>query len=307
MRFTNELNLPQAFVNAVTNDPYDKGDADYSVTGLIASVREKQLTRRHGDALTEDVADRAFSLYGQVGHSILERADLQAVPERFFLEREVNGKKYRISGKGDSLLLNEGGLLDDFKFCRVWAVLDGAKTAWTAQLNLYRLGLAELFGFGVDRLRIVALIQDWAWRSAGKGKYPAHSVHTVPIETWPLEQSEAYLMERLHAHVEADDIPDNDLPECSDEERYVGKIEWAVMKPGRKSAVKICRGEAAQAEAEMMVEGNPGWFTEKRGGASVRCMRYCLAGRFGLCNQWAAIQAAGPQTESVEADTSALD
>jgi len=307
MRFTNDLQLPEAIVRAVTNDPYDKGDADFSVTGLIGPVRQKILLQRHDDKLVEDVSDRLWSLYGQIGHQILERADMLAVPERFFLKREYKGRVYTISGKGDSLVLTNKGLLDDYKYTRVWAVLDGAKDEWTAQVNLYRLGLIELFGYVIDKLRITALLQDWMWRQGGKGKYPEKAVVALPIEVWPTEHAEDYLMKRLAAHVDARELEDDDLPDCDDEERYVGDVKWAVMKPKRKSAVKLCD---IKGEAEHMIEGNEGWWVEKRGGESVRCIRYCAVGKAGLCNQWRRLQeeeAKQPASESVDADTSALD
>mgnify|MGYP001214700528 CR=1 FL=1 len=308
MRFTNELNLPDAIVRAVTNDPYDKGDADFSVTGLIGPVRAKALTVRHDAEIVEDVSERLFSLYGQVGHAILERADTDALPERFYLTREYKGCKIVVSGRGDSLVLSDGGLLDDYKLTRVWSVMDGPKPEWIAQLNLYRLGLIECFGFVVERLRITALIQDWMWRQGGKGKYPDRSVVALPIEVWPLEQTEAYLMERIAAHVDARSIDDADLPECTNDERYCGKTKWAVMIPGRKSAKKLCD---ILGEAEHMCEGNPTWYIEQRGGQSVRCARYCLAGKqTSFCNQWLRIQeeeAKTPLAESVEADTSAIE
>jgi len=304
MKFTNKLNLPQAIVNAVTNDPYDKGDADFSVTGLIAPVRAKVLTARNDAILTEDVSKRLFSLYGQIGHGILERADYQAVPERFFIKRTVNGKEYAISGKGDSLLL-ENKALDDYKLCRVWAVLDGPKDDWIAQLNLYRLGLFEAEGFLIEKLRITGLIQDWMWRQAGRGKYPADPVVVLDIPVWSMEDTNAYLMERLHAHVIGALTPDDDLPYCTDAERYVGKIEWAVMKPGRKSALKLTK---IKAEAEMMIEENAGYFLEKRGGESVRCMKYCTVGQAGLCSQWLGMIDAGEGKMIEETvDASALE
>lgn len=307
MRFTNELNLPEAIVRAVTNDPYDKGDADFSVTGLIAPVRAKALTARHESVLVEDVADRVWSLYGQIGHTILERADMQAVPDRFFLTRMYKDKAYKISGKGDSLVLTGDGLLDDYKFTRVWAVLDGPKDEWVAQVNIYRLGLIELFGFVIEKLRITALLQDWMWRQGGKGKYPDRSIVTLPIDVWPLEQTEEYLMARIAAHVDARDLSDADLPECSNDERYCGKLKYAVMKPGRKSAVKLCD---VLAEAEHLCEGNPTWSIDTRGGESVRCQRYCPVGKQTvLCNQWLRIQEAAPapQDAAADVDTSAIE
>ncbi len=44
-KWTNALNLPAPIVAAITNDPYSSGDADISVTSLIAPARQRELMR----------------------------------------------------------------------------------------------------------------------------------------------------------------------------------------------------------------------------------------------------------------------
>ena len=74
MKITNNHNLPQSVVSAVSNDPYDRGGSDYTCTELISPVRQVMLRHRHGDEITEDASDRVWSLLGQAVHHILERA-----------------------------------------------------------------------------------------------------------------------------------------------------------------------------------------------------------------------------------------
>lgn len=105
MILTNALDLPAAIVNAVANDPYDRGNADLSVSQLIAPPRKVELERLHADELTEDVSDRIWSLIGQSVHEILRRAETDALTEvRLFIEmNDANGKPWRISGQFDRL------------------------------------------------------------------------------------------------------------------------------------------------------------------------------------------------------------
>ena len=46
MKVTNRLGLPQPIVEVLSRDNYSKGDADFSVTELIDSQRQKALTNR---------------------------------------------------------------------------------------------------------------------------------------------------------------------------------------------------------------------------------------------------------------------
>ncbi len=274
---TNRLGLPQAIVDAVTNDPYSKGRSDISVTQLIQPPYQRKL--RTEVEVVEDTADRIWSLVGQIGHGIVERAypqvyahDAKNLPmledyrkygvvaeHRLFTE--VNG--WTVSGQFDVI---EAGHLRDFKFTTVWSVMGETKTEWINQLNLLRL-LAIRSGIDVNALGIVAVLRDW---SKGKSKsegYPRQQVVAVDIPVWPLEQTEAYLLERVKAHQDASPPP------CTDDERWKRGDVYAVMKVGRKAAVKLHEdGAAAGAHA---LELGKGHSVVKREGEFHRCMAYC--------------------------------
>ena len=71
MKWTNKLNLPEAIVNAVTNDDYNKGFSDISITGLTSPPRIRVLKKKYDAELEEDISDRMFVLLGQIMHGIL--------------------------------------------------------------------------------------------------------------------------------------------------------------------------------------------------------------------------------------------
>ena len=65
MNITNELNLPEPLVDAIRNDGYTKGDADFSITGLMSPPYQRKLMGEYGGKITEDAADRIWSLVRQ--------------------------------------------------------------------------------------------------------------------------------------------------------------------------------------------------------------------------------------------------
>lgn len=105
MILTNRLGLPKSIENAVRNDGYSKGAAHISVTSLIGPARKRAIEMVHADEITEDVADRIWSLMGQVAHGILQRADSEdaLTEQRLFIERHG----WWISGQFDRLCLEE--------------------------------------------------------------------------------------------------------------------------------------------------------------------------------------------------------
>ena len=58
MKLTNQYGAPDAFVRALEDDQYTKGEADISVTGLIQPPQISRLRAEHQDKLSADVRDR---------------------------------------------------------------------------------------------------------------------------------------------------------------------------------------------------------------------------------------------------------
>src|SRR5688572_24829910 len=118
-------------VKALVFDDYDYQSAgDISATGLIQPPRIRQLTKRHGDKITEDVSDLMWRMAGSIGHKIVERG----APANTFSEERLSTQLHGwvITGKVDLMRIHFGGVgfgsrigdeyaIDDFKFRSVWA------------------------------------------------------------------------------------------------------------------------------------------------------------------------------------------
>jgi len=99
------------------------------------------------------------------------------------------------------------------------------------------------------------LFRDWQ-RSKAKfdADYPQHQVKRVPIRLWSTEETERYLLERTDLFESHADTPDNDLPYCTDAERWARPGKCAVTKKGRKSALRLL-DTMTEAEAWMQANG----------------------------------------------------
>jgi hypothetical protein len=275
-KITNEAGLPEALVKAVENDGYSKGDSDYSTTELSKPSRIVALEKIHADELTEDVADRIYALIGKLGHSILEHAGTADIIEKRLFWK-IGGKT--ISGQVDVV---DGSILEDWKFCSIYTAKEGVKPEWTAQASVNRF-LCRKNGINITEARYIALYRDWSKPASLRDKdYPKHQVQVFSIPLWTMEQTEKWIEERIKSHEDAMLL----LPLCSDEERWAKPPRFALMKKGRKKAVKLYDVEAwARRDAE----GDPALSVEYRPSESVRCQHYCGVSEF--CQQWKTIQA----------------
>lgn len=219
MEVTNKFGYPDEIISAIKNDPYDKGDSEFSATGLIAPARQRVLRERHKHELSTDADDEVFKLFGQIGHLLLERSGrgaLDAVTERRFFTTVADT---RVSAQIDSLSLKDG-VLKDWKYTSVYGFMEGKKPKWewSAQMNI-QLELLRRNGFDANRLEIWGVLRDWRPReAAGNKKYP-NKVACHEIEIVPREKTVKYIESRIMAHRAAE----KELPYCTPKENWNGK------------------------------------------------------------------------------------
>ncbi len=266
MRLNNELGLPDPLVKAIANDSYSPGTADFTVTQLIAPVRIVALRRRYREHLVEDAADRIFSLLGQSIHTILERA----ADPRYIVERRYQAQFGEVSVSGQIDVYDTStGILSDYKLCSRYESAKGPKPDWVSQANINRV-LMHANGETPKGMQIVAIYRDWSKLAANRAKdYPQRQVQVMPLPLWTEENTKAYIMERIKAHQEQAENP----PVCTPEERWERPNKLALMKKGKKRAVKLYE-DREQAEAALFNAG-AGHSLEDRPGENVRCLNYC--------------------------------
>jgi hypothetical protein len=285
MKYTNFLNLPEPLVNAVVNDDYDRGSSDITVTELLSPPRKVALEKMHSDELVTDVSESMWALIGQAVHSILERSGTTGrTEERMYAE--VLG--WKVGGKFDHYFQRKNKwVLQDWKIVSAWEGLNGPKPERAMQLNLLAY-LLRTNGEPVDEVEIVYIFRDWSKRdSMNNDSYPKQQVMVYSMELMEYEAQLDMMRKLVSEHQQAQGTV---LPLCSAEDRWEKPEKWAVMKDGRKSALRLLDSEAdAVRWAEENAKGK--YDLVRRPGESTRCLMYCYAAPF--CDQWAEIQSAG--------------
>lgn len=275
MKITNRSDLPDALVAAVESDPYSKGESDFSVTELIGPPRIGALKAQHKGEVERDVEDMLYSLYGQVAHGILERANRTGFAEKR-LYTTIEGSV--VSGQLDTLDI-QNGVLSDWKFTTAWKFKSGQESPpeFVQQLNM-QLELLRCNGMDAQALQIVGLLRDFSKLEAKRSfDYPQRSVMIMPILMWPREKTQAFMRERVILHKQARVT----LPECTPEERWTRPTVYAVMKEGAARASKLCDSEE---EAKAVAAAGKNLQVVARPGAHIRCENYCDVSAF--CTQF---------------------
>ena len=278
MKITNKFNLPEAIVRAVTRDSYSKYGADISVTEMLNPVQMRRLIEKHDDEIVEDVSSRLFALIGQAIHNVVERAsDQPDVLAETTVLTELDGRK--IKGTVDHINIGRG-TLQDYKATKAWKVSKGrTPLEWVQQTNVYRWMVARELGLEINMMEIIVFVRDWVSYEAKKNPdYPVAPMIAMPVPLWTLEETEQFVRGRLAAHFGEADVG------CTEAEVWARPTRYAVMKPGRKTAVRVYDSvDEAEATAQQLGGAH---FVAIRPGEAIRCQSYCPVSKW--CPQWQA-------------------
>jgi len=280
MKITNNWNVPETLMTLATTEYYSKGASQYSVTELMSPPRIRRLREQYDEKVVQDVSDNLWQLLGSALHVVMERGITEGYiqEERLF----INVDEIAISGQIDLQKETPDGIvIIDYKFTSAWAVMQD-KVEWEQQLNVYKWLVEKVKKRKVAGLQICAFIRDFS-RHEKKEGYPKAPIHMVDIPMWDAVKTETYVRDRLEQHRNAKMFQDfgEELPLCSDEDRWMRETVYAVKREGRKTAIKLFK---SIEEATELAEKEKG-YVETRKGEPVRCTgNYCGVAEW--CSQY---------------------
>ena len=276
MQVTNVHNLPEPLVTLARREYYSKGAAQYSVTEIMSPPKIRRMREKYDDQIVTDVSQMLWSLLGSALHVVMERGETSGWIKEERLFAEVDGVS--ISGAIDLQEEGEGGItIYDYKFTSAWAVMQ-EKEEWIQQLNIYKWLVETVKQRKVVGLKICAMVRDYSKHDLREA-YPAAPICVIDIPLWDSVKTEMYIRERLEMHRESKMRADfeEDLQNCSNEERWMSETTFAVKREGRKTAIRVFK---TIEEATELAEKEKG-YVETRLGEPRRC-----TGDFCGVSQW---------------------
>ena len=285
---TNKLNLPQPIYNALNSD-YQPKEHQYSVTTILNSVRQVLLRRRHNDEIVQDCSELIWALFGTAFHSILENAEeTETQFKEEYLKQDLGDiceelKGYFLSGKSD-LVDVATKIITDYNTTSTFKIVKKDYDDYRLQLLIYAW-LFKKLGFEINKGEIIALLRDWQ-KSKAKydSSYPQFQVQRLTFEfsNDDFEYIENFIKERFLELKKYEDIPDDELPICTDEERWREPTKYAVKKKVNKTATKLHETlEDAENHLKNLEDKFPNIYEiEVREGTDKKCLEYCSCCQF---------------------------
>jgi len=280
MKITNKKNLPEPMLNYVKSDLQEPRDNVVRVTDLNKGVREILLNKRHYSDIEQDVSDMIWLFFGTALHSVVDAAEEQSHQiKETRLEEQIGN--LILSGKFD-LYDAKRKLVIDYKTCSVWKFMFNDFSDWERQTSLY-CWLLRKAGFEVEGAEIIALMKDHSKSKArNEAQYPDLPVQTIHFDydDQKHQETEEYILTRMAEIEAAIDLPDEDLPLCTVDERWYSGDQYAVMKGTNKRALRVLDTEEEAEQWMQENEGRGGTHIEYRPGVSRKCLDYCQVCEF---------------------------
>lgn len=313
MKVTNVTGIPLTLAVWAVDDQYDYvSDPNYfSVTSLLKPIRQIVLQKRvNSSNLSTDVEEYLARAMGTSIHNSIEKAwtenyrknlkllgysdsmidrikinpsseELKDDTIPIYLEqrnfKEVKG--FKIGGKFDFIA---DGILHDNKSTTTMKWTKGSSDEdYKLQGSLYRWLNQDKVK--EDFIRINFIFTDWSKLSAMKdSSYPQHRALYRDIPLLSIQETEAWLTQKLDLISKYRDIPEPELPLCTDEELWRTPTKYKYFANPEATRATKNFDTQIQAYRYMMID--------KQGKGSIRVVKgearrcnYCSAS--SICSQ----------------------
>lgn len=311
----NNTNIPLSLAVWLGNDDYDHSSdpKEISATTLLKPIRSLVLLMQNPEMDSDtDISSLIPSRIGTAIHNAIEAAwtnkekytkvlsDL-GFPQRLVSKiivnpkpdevtedvipvyMELRGKReiegWVVTGKFDFVA---EGRVEDFKSTSVYSYITGrTSNAYVEQGSIYRWLHPDIIT--ADTLAINYIFTDWSVaKTYSDPDYPKSRLETVTYPLMPLDQTEAFISNKLRSINSLLNAPQDMLPECTPEELWQKPTVYKYYKdPAKTTRSTKNFTTAAEAYARLAKDGNVGTVKEVIGDI-IRC-KYCDA--VNVCEQ----------------------
>ena len=288
MNITNNLQLPTAFYNSVQREKHNQENC-LSATTLLRGMKDILLTDRHWNEITVDLSKFVWAIWGTAVHSIFEKNTDEHEQAELSLEYNLDGVK--ITGKIDNY--NEKDMIiSDYKTASVNKVKFNSFDDWQKQGLIYAW-LLKRNGKPIKKCRFIALLKDHSPREAMYDKsYPQNPcyIFEFSVSDKNILEIDDFIRQKVEEYKNYKNLPDDEIPRCSDSEVWKKPDEWAITKKGASRCVNGGKFKNKAECDKAFLKYNPkDYYIDVRKGEFTRCNSYCDCKEF--CSFWKNLQA----------------
>ena len=319
MKYANTNSVPLSLAVFLASDFYDHEENTISATSLIKPLRQIVLSARVPEDMTPlELVNLVPSRMGSAIHDAIERSwkdnyqvalDSLGYPKRVIEKIRINPKpeeltdgqipiyleqrahkqvgKFLISGKYDFI---GDGRVEDFKSTSTFTAMNNTndeKYIW--QGSIYRWLNPQIIT--KDEMAIQFIFTDWSKAKAMQDpKYPQQRIQQRILPLKSIQETDAFIKRKLGQIEQYWDVPEEQLPLCTDADLWRSEPVFKYYKNPEKRARSTKNFDNRHdAQLRYIEDGSVGIVVEQPG--QVTACKYCPA--FAVCSQKDALIASG--------------
>lgn len=311
MIYTNDANIPLSMAIFLATDHYDYVPGTISATKLLKPTRQLIMAERVPPEMqVTDIADLISARTGTAIHTGIEDAwqnhYVRAMQKLGYKQEMID--KIRINPKPGTLKAGEvpvymeirsektiagkrvvgkfdfvgNGALEDFKTTSAYSYMSGNKDFdYAMQGSIYRWLNPDIIT--KDVMSIQFIFTDWQRAQARQNpNYPQKKTETKRYKLIPTLEVEAFVTKKINDYEKYRELPDAQIPYCTDEELWRDPPVWKYYKdPSKMTRSTKNFDNETEAYDRCKADGNVGMVVHNPGQAKA-CL-YCPG--FAACKQ----------------------
>lgn len=201
-----------------------------SATTFLSPIQKVILSKRHESSM--DIKLNCASMLGTALHEYFERVlkvgmifeyeenKYELLHQELSMHTPIGNTGFTATGTSDLVFLKNDSVIHigDFKSCKDYALKDRSFTKWKQQLSIYAMLTHLWLKKPVDEYGTIFYFNKQLEASS---KFP---FGTVEIELMTLKETRDFIMERTLEFKKYWDVPDEDLPKCTEKENWNGRM-----------------------------------------------------------------------------------
>ena len=213
-------------------DAYVKSDIprSLSATTFLSPIQKVILSKRHKSSI--DIKLNSASLLGTALHEFFEKIlqvgmvfewdgnKYELLEQEYSMNTPIGDTGFTATGTSDLIFLKNDSLIHigDFKSCKDFTLKDKSYDKWVKQLSIYALLVFLTMKKPVDKYGTIFYFNK---TSEAASKFP---FGTIELELMPLKETKDFIMEKTLEFKKYWDLPDSELPRCSDVDNWGGRL-----------------------------------------------------------------------------------
>ena len=235
--------MSKPIFDSIKSNKYNPGKTDFSPSNIMMGAKEYYGKKLLSKNTPTDVSNLWSAHMGSLIHRGLEELlkEFESADGKYELEihKEIEFEGKVLGGTVDGLFYGNDGTVTLFDYKTLQGkqfISDDKIEEWTYKANFYRYVLHKA-GIEIDTLVYIGIWRDWSKAAFMRSNREFYPTQSITLDIWEYDKTEAWIKERIMYFAQYKDTPYQEIPPCTEKERWQSAPQWKVGKLDSKGVI----------------------------------------------------------------------